>query len=117
MPRGTIAGTPLVNGASQTGNTLTIDGCTVGTTLLAGDFFSVNSELKMVTADVTADGAGAMSITFEPPLRSSPADNAALTTTRPTARFMLQEDVQAWSTRPGLRTDFELVFVEDINAA
>ncbi len=111
-PRGTIAGTPLVMGASQTGNTLIIDGCTVGTTLKAGDFIGVNGELKMVVADATANGSGQMTLTIEPPLRSSPADNAAITTTRPTATFMLAQDETKWSSRPGVLTSFPLEFVE-----
>ena len=112
VPRGTIAGTPLVAGASQTGNTLAIDGCTAGTTLLAGDFFGVGGELKMVTADATASGGGAMTLTFEPPLRASPADNAAISTLYPTVGMMLQEDVTKWATKPGRLSDFELTFVE-----
>lgn len=112
IPRGTIAGTPLVKGASQTGASLLIDGCTVGTTLLKGDFFSVNSELKMITADATANGSGEMTLAFEPPLRSAPADNAPLTTTRPTAAFMATEDTVRWSARPGVYSDFSLQFIE-----
>ncbi|MEY2653659.1 MAG: hypothetical protein RLZZ524_687 [Pseudomonadota bacterium] len=111
-PRGTIAGTPLVMGASQTGNTLIIDGCTVGTTLLAGDFIGVNSELKMVVADATANGSGQMTLTIEPPLRSSPADNAAITTTRPTATFMLADNESVWSARPGILTSFPINLIE-----
>lgn len=104
-PRGTIAGTPLVKGASQTGASLLIDGCTVGTTLLAGDYFGVNSELKLVVADATANGSGEMTLTFEPPLRSSPADNAAITTASPKAVFMLTGDETKWTSRaPSLTT-------------
>jgi hypothetical protein len=112
QPRGTIAGTPLVAGASQTGAALNIDGCTVGTTLLKGDFFGVNGELKMVVAAATANGSGQMTVTFEPPLRAAPADNAAITTSQPTALFMLESDEQMWSTKPGLRSDFTLSFIE-----
>ncbi len=111
-PRGTIAGTPLVKGASQTGVSLLIDGCTVGTTLLAGDFIGVNGELKMVVADATANGSGEMTLTLEPPLRASPADNAAITTTQPTATFMLSEDAWRVVTRPGVLSDFAIDAVE-----
>ncbi len=111
-PRGTIAGTPLVMGAAQTGGTLIIDGCTVGSTLKAGDFIGVNGELKMVVADATANGSGQMTLTIEPPLRSSPADNAAITTTQPTATFMLAQDETKWTARPGVLTSFPLEFVE-----
>lgn len=115
-PRGTIAGTPQVKGASQTGASLLIDGCTVGTTLLKGDFFAVNGELKMVVADATADGSGEMTVTFEPPLRASPDDNDAITTSQPTTLMMLESDEQMWNTKPGVRTDFTISFIEDITA-
>lgn len=111
-PRGTISGTPLVKGAAQTGNTLAIDGCTVGSTLLAGDFIGVNGELKMVVADATANGSGEMSLTIEPPLRSAPADNAAITTDRPTVTFMLSADEIKWSTQPGKFSSFPIDCVE-----
>lgn len=111
-PRGTQRGSPLVKGASQTGNTLAIDACTVGATLLAGDFFAVNGELKMVVADATADGAGEMSLTFEPPLRSSPADNAPITLVQPTATFMLAADEMKWSTQPGKFSTFAIDAIE-----
>lgn len=111
-PRGTQRGAPLVKGASQTGATLAIDGCTVGATLLAGDFIGVNGELKMVVADAAADGAGEMSLTIEPPLRSSPADNAALTLVQPTATFMLTTDESKWSTAPGKFSTFAVDAIE-----
>lgn len=111
-PRGTASGTPLVKGAAQTGNTLIIDGCAVGATLLAGDYFNVNGELKMVVAAATANGVGEMTLTFEPPLRSSPADNAAVTLTQPTATFMLANDELKWNTQPGKFSTFPLDCIE-----
>lgn len=111
-PRGTIAGTPLVKGAGQTGTTLAIDGVTAGTTLLAGDYFAVNGELKMVVADATADGTGQMTLTFEPPLRAAPADNAAITTDKPTATFMLTDDEAKWSVQPGKFSSFPIDAIE-----
>lgn len=100
-PRGTATGTPLVNGASQTGTSLITDGWTAGITALkAGDYFGVNGELKMVTADATADGSGNATISFEPPLRAAPADNAALTTTKPLAIFMLAGPGIDWDAQP-----------------
>ncbi len=95
-PRGVATGTPLVNGASQTGSSLTIDGCTHSITgwLLPGDFFSVNGELKMVTAQVNTNGSGQATVTFKPALRSSPADNAPITTSRPSCTMILADDMQ-----------------------
>lgn len=99
-PRGTYdsgADTPLVNGASQIGASLATDGWRASGSglLLPGDYFEVGAELKMVTAQVDSDAGGAATISFKPPLRTSPADNAPLTLTNPTAIFMLVDDEQA----------------------
>ena len=51
---------------------------------------------------------------FEPPLRSSPADNAPVAIHRPLARFLLAEEEVGWGSRPGVLSDFSLSFVEDI---
>lgn len=113
-PRGVATGTPLVNGASQTGVTLATDGWTPSQTgiLKAGDFFGVNGELKMCVADCDSNGSGQATITFEPPLRASPADNAAITTTRPTATFKLDDDTSKWRTRAPLLTTFNITATE-----
>ena len=93
-PRGAYAGTPLVCGASQTGNTLDTDGWTTTSgTMLMGDYFSVNSELKIVTKNSTYAN-GVVTLTFEPPLRNSPADNAAITVVNPSTTMRLTNDNQ-----------------------
>lgn len=96
-PLGAGTGTPLVKSGSQTGSSLTTDGWTSSTLVLkAGDYFSVNNELKRVTADVTSDGSGNATVTFKPALRSSPADDAPLTLTRPTCTMILEGDNQGF---------------------
>lgn len=95
-PRGTGAGTPLVNGGSQTGSSLITDGWSaLQMVLRAGDYFAVNGELKMVTVDVSSNGAGQATIAFKPSLRASPADNAALTLNNASCTMMLIDDEQA----------------------
>ena len=98
-PSGTIAGsTLLVNGASQTGTSLVLDGGANSTLVLkAGDFFSVNNELKMVTADATTDGSGDVTVNFVPSLRSSPSDDASITTTNPVCTMKLTGDSTTYS--------------------
>lgn len=101
VARGTPTGTPLVTGASQTGASLTTDGWTALTTVLkAGDYFSFTggsrTELKMVTVDATSDAGGNATLTFEPPIRNSPADNAALTVSAATCIMMLTDDTVGW---------------------
>jgi hypothetical protein len=100
-PRGVMSGTPLVKGAGQTGASLVIDGATINITGWGktGDYFSVNSELKCLTADCNSNGSGEVTLVFEPPLRNSPADNAAITTTNCTCQMILVDDDQAqWNS-------------------
>lgn len=84
-PKGVGTGTPLVNGASQTGASLVTDGWTVSQTgiLLAGDIlvWAGSTVVRDVTADVNSNGSGQATIPVSPPIFAggSPADNAALT--------------------------------------
>jgi hypothetical protein len=99
-PRGAATGAPVVNGAGQTGTTVITSGWTpsVAGILKAGDFIGIGGELKMVVADATSDGAGAATLTIEPPLRASPPHASAIITQRPTAIFKLDEDTARFTT-------------------
>lgn len=102
---GTLGGTPLVNGANQTGSSLVTDGWTASAAVLKkGDIFTIagvnrvhpetkadTGELQqfVATADGTADGTGNLTISISPSITTSgakqnvtgsPADNAAITT-------------------------------------
>jgi len=104
-PRGSFGGTPLVKGASQTGSSLNIDGCTPSITGWgkAGDYVGVNGQMVMLTADANTDGSGETTIYFKPALRSSPSDNAALTTSNVTCEMILADDNQSmWNTGKNL---------------
>ncbi len=109
----------LVNGSSQTGSALWIDALPTSTTglLKAGDMVAVYTttwELKRLSADLNSNSSGQGHLMFEPPLRSSPADNAPISIYRPMGRFLLAEEEIGWSSRPGVLSDFSLSFVEDI---
>tara|TARA_R100001086_G_scaffold127681_1_gene66071 strand:- start:766 stop:2745 length:1980 start_codon:yes stop_codon:yes gene_type:complete len=71
-------GTVLVNGASQTGTSLIVDGLTSAPQ--AGDVFKINSVdlVYTVTADASVSSGGA-TLSINPSLASSPADDAAIT--------------------------------------
>lgn len=71
-------GTTLVQGGSQTGGTLVIDGLTG--VPQAGDTFSIAgvSLIYTVTANATVT-SGAATLSISPSLASSPADNAVIT--------------------------------------
>ena len=88
--QGTSTGTPVVNGASQTGNSVITDGWTISTAILkAGDFISFGGELKQVSADVSSDGSGNATITFQPGIRTSPSDNGTITISNTTCNMIL----------------------------
>lgn len=102
---GPLGGTPLVNGASQTGSSLITDGWTAAAAsrLKKGDVFTianvyaVNPQTRtstgalqqfVVTADASSDASGNLTASIYPPMVASgalqtinaaPADNAALT--------------------------------------
>ncbi len=92
----------LVNGASQTGYDLVTDGWQASQTgiMLAGDWLQLGtgntSRLYKVMADANSDASGNATLTLWPKLRSSPADNDAITVSSPKGRFMLAQDID-WS--------------------
>jgi hypothetical protein len=71
-------GTVLVDGGSQTGNSLDVDGLT--TPPREGDTFTINGVnlVYTVTANATLS-SGSSTLSISPNLDSSPADNAAIT--------------------------------------
>jgi len=75
-------GTPLVNGAGQTGAALVTDGWTNGYVIPKGKWVSVSVSsllyLYQTTAAVAANGSGQATLPIRPLLRASPADNATL---------------------------------------
>jgi hypothetical protein len=116
---GGVGGTVTVNGASQTGNTLTVDGMTPSSTIRkAGDYFSLgtglNSRLYMFTEDLVSDGAGEGTATFEPNLRSSPADNDTLDITNPTGLFRLADNTALWNSNRSSVYEVSISFREVI---
>ena len=100
-PRGTAGGTPLVNGADQTGEDLITDGWSAGATIKAGDWLQLGSgstsRLYKNLADVTADGSGNATLTLWPRIHTAWANNAAITTTFPKGVFRRLTTGQDWS--------------------
>jgi hypothetical protein len=102
-PQGAIGGTPLVNGADQTGETLNIDGCTADVTdwLKAGDYIQLGTgataTLHKVLEDVNTNGSGEATLSLWPHIRTAPADNATVTVTNAVGRFRLASNETAWS--------------------
>lgn len=104
-PRGsaaTVPGTPLVNGADQTGDELAIDGLPTSETgyLLAGDYIQLgsggDSRLYKVLENVNTNASGEATLNIWPALRSSPADNASVTVSNAKGLFRLASNETDW---------------------
>lgn len=102
-PRGTATGTPLVKGASQTGEDLITDGWTAGVTgiLKAGDWLQIGTagtaRLYKNLTDVNSNGSGEATLTLWPRIFTAWGDNAALTLSFPKGNFALTGSGQDWS--------------------
>lgn len=84
-PLGSWGGTPVVDGASQTGDELDIRGLPSSITGVAkaGDFISLgtgaDTHLHKVVFDADSDGSGNATLTIVPRLRESPSDGDSVT--------------------------------------
>ena len=93
--RGVGTGTPLVKGASQTGNSLITDGWTASQTgiLKAGDYFQLgsgsSSKLYKVLADANSDGSGDATFDIWPSINTAVDNNSALTISSAKGAFRL----------------------------
>lgn len=105
-PRGSAAttpGTPVVNGASQTGNELAIDGLPTSEIgyLKAGDYIQLGSgstaQLYKVLDDVNTNASGEATLTIWPDLRSSPANDAGVTVSNAEGVFRLSTSTADWN--------------------
>lgn len=116
LSHASVARCALVNGASQIGTGINIDGLPTSTAGLAraGDWVEINGELKRLTADLDSNSSGAGFLMFEPALRNAPADNAPVVFRSPMGRFLMNDDSVNWNTAPGTRSDLEISLVEDI---
>lgn len=108
------AGLPLVSDPNQTGIVLMTKGWSPGVVVLrAGDYLTVNDELKMVTADVASAAGGTAVIPIAPMLRSSPPANARIEVQAPYGIFKLKDNQQGTGNRvPGVFTSYTLEFEE-----
>ncbi len=105
-PRGTWAGTPLVDGAhASLANVLAIKGLTVGATVKKGDFLQlgsgVTSRLHKIRNNATADGAGKLSVDIWPSVREALAGDEAIVTTNAVGTFRLAANTRRWDIDRG----------------
>lgn len=127
--RGAYGGTPVVNGGGQTGKTINIDGLSdVANWIRRGDYFSIDvngeHELKICTADKTSSAGAITGLAFEPALRASPLNNAAIyvqdgVLSNPEGVFVMEGSLAGWASRPGAGSkisNLTLNMIEDVFA-
>ncbi len=95
LRQGAGGGSPLVQGGSQTGKSLIIDGASNNITdwLKAGDKISVAGLLHSVDDDVNTNGSGVATINVSPRIFVSPANNEAVEITTPIFTFFMTSPV------------------------
>lgn len=129
--RGAYGGTPVVDGGSQTGSSIDLKNCSNNITnwIKRGDYLSIDvngeHELKMATAPASTNGSGLVTVPFEPRLRFSPLNNAAVyvedgVLSKPRGVFILKKPDNSWTSRPSKenrgRTAMSLQMIEDVFA-
>jgi hypothetical protein len=96
-------GTPLVNGADQTGDSLTIDGApnSASNYLRAGDYIQLgggsSATLHKVLKDVTTNASGQASLDLWPAVRTAPANDATVVVGNCKGVFRLAANLTDWS--------------------
>ena len=101
-------GTPLIKGASQTGQDINFDGAPNNATnyLKAGDMVSLGTglgtRLFKVLVDASSDGSGNFTLTLWPDVVTALADDAPLTVASAQGLFALADNAGSWSVDSSL---------------
>ncbi len=111
-----VPGSPLVNGASQLGSLLDLDGFAPSYVATVGQWFNltVSGQLylyqvateKMASADVMAD------LAINPMIRRSPADNSAVNFSAPKIEGFLSGDETSWTLDRGMFVGLSFTITE-----
>jgi hypothetical protein len=114
---GVATGTISVNGAISAGVTsVAIDGMANSTSgvFKAGDYFRFTGQTKvyMVMSDVSSNGSGEGTLTFEPPLRDNVADNAVLIYSNVDFTVGLTGDIQEFNISTENYFQYEVDLIE-----
>lgn len=103
----TGTGTPAINGSVQSGSAVSIDGWAASAEAFKrGDYLSYNDAdgrpmLYIVTADISATGAGVANVPVAPQVRRSVADGTTVEIDNPLAVFRLASDDVGLINTPG----------------
>lgn len=111
--------TASTSGTSQTGGALYLKGLPASTDglLLQGDpaeiAIGTTTQLVRTRSSLNSDAAGLGYWQFEPPLRVSPSDGAAVIIHNPLCKMMLDANDVGWTDRASEISDLEFAAVED----
>lgn len=107
MPRGSISGTPKVDGAGQKGNLIKIKDLSPSQTgvLLQGDYLQIGTQLVKNLSSVDADEDGKATIEIVPGIRTETVDNEGVIYNHPKGVFKLKKNSNPIRiTHPNLRS-------------
>ena len=91
IPEGTGLGSPTIDGAGQTGDTIQTAGWHASTpeVLVAGDLIQIGDRLHDILTDAATDSAGRATLDIWPRITTAHADGAAITYLEPRGIFRL----------------------------
>lgn len=103
-----------VNGASQTGTSLIVDGisASLDSAILPGDWLTVGGELKRCVSPLHSNAAGGGLLLFKPRLFRSPLDDAPIVIVDPMGRFLVSnyKDRARFGTDAVVSYDLQLLY-------
>lgn len=116
--RGVRTGTPLILGSlnghwANMYNVPTL----INSYLRAGDFISINSQLKMLLEDAGSDVSGICSAHIWPPFYDVPASGSIVVVNSPCGAFRLVSEVAYTTNPPRYVTDLTISAVERVNSS
>ena len=103
IPQGFAGGSPTVDGAGQTGDTLNIAGASASVTnwLKAGDYIQLGSgstaTLHRVLENVDTDANGEAALTLWPHIRTAPSNFSPVVVNNAVGRWRLASNETNWS--------------------
>ena len=116
QPLGTMSGSVTLAASVSAGATtanITGGAPAAGKTLLRGDRVAFGGQRVMLTADATANGSGAATITFQPAHRAGASSGSAVTLVRPTTKYVLTQPVVQMPARGSVLPGFAVDLIED----
>lgn len=110
-------GSPVVNGAGQSGTTINLRSMTPGYVFLEGYWLSIvdasgQAYLHSVQAEATVNGTGFVSVVIEPPLRYPYADGAQVLVATPVIEGFIDGGEWSWDINTARHYGLSVVIEE-----